>query len=152
MNEEMQSANEELQTLNDELQRRTEEIHRSQALLESVFLGMRSAVVVVDRNFNVLVWNQRAEDLWGMREDEVRGRSLSSLDIGLPVGKLNGAISACFDGEAPAPPLVLEATNRRGKTFKCRVVCTPLIAPNKKRQGAILLMEEAETMDKPKEK
>jgi two-component system CheB/CheR fusion protein len=142
MNEEMQSANEELQTMNDELQHRTEEINRSNAFLESIFLGMRSAVVVVDSSFKVLVWNQRSEDLWGLREDEVKGQSLLGLDIGLPVGKLKGGISACFVGETPPPDLTLDATNRRGKAIRCRVSCTPLLGPNKRAQGAIVLMEE----------
>jgi two-component system CheB/CheR fusion protein len=144
MNEEMQSSNEELQTLNEELQQRTDEINRTSAFLESVFLGMRAAVIVVDPNFNVLVWNQRAEDLWGLREEEVRGQSLLGLDIGLPTGDLKHAIGSCISGEAPPPEIILQATNRRGKTIKCRVGCAPLIAPNKKRQGAILLMEEVE--------
>jgi two-component system CheB/CheR fusion protein len=36
----------------------------------------------------------------------------------------------------------LDAVNRRGKAIRCRVTCTPLIAPGDKRQGVILMMEE----------
>jgi two-component system CheB/CheR fusion protein len=39
---------------------------------------------------------------------------------------------------------VLDAINRRGKKIKCRVTCSPLISPSKKREGVILLMDEAE--------
>ena len=29
-----------------------------------------------------------------------------------------------------------------GKKIKCRITCTPLLSPNKKREGVILLMDE----------
>jgi len=69
MNEELQSTNEELQTVNEELRQRTDEMHQLNAFLESVLSGMRAAAIVVNQNLNVLVWNRRAEDLWGLRAD-----------------------------------------------------------------------------------
>ena len=81
----MQSTNEELQTINDELRRRTDGLNNVNAFLESILTSMRGAVVVLDRDFSIWVWNHRAEDLWGLRADEVRDRSFLNLDIGLPV-------------------------------------------------------------------
>ncbi|HET7363192.1 MAG TPA: CheR family methyltransferase [Burkholderiales bacterium] len=142
MNEELQSTNEELQTVNEELRTRTEETNHLNAFLESVLTGMRAAAVVVNQNLNVLVWNRRAEDLWGMRADEVQGRSLLNLDIGLPVVQLRDVVRACLSGEKEHQEIVLDAVNRRGKKIQCRITCTPLVSLAKKREGAILLMEE----------
>ena len=142
MNEELQSTNEELQTVNEELRTRTEEMNQLNAFLESVLTGMRSAAVVVNQNLNVLVWNRRAEDLWGLRADEVQGRALLNLDIGLPVVQLRDVVRPCLSGEVDHQEIVFDAVNRRGKKIKCRVTCSPLVSPAKKREGAILLMEE----------
>ncbi len=142
MNEELQSTNEELQTVNEELRARTDEMNQLNAFFESVLTGMRSAAVVVNQNLNVLVWNRRAEDLWGMRADEVQGRSLLNLDIGLPVAQLRDVVRPCLSGEKDHQEIELDAVNRRGKKIKCRITCSPLVSPSKTREGAILLMED----------
>ena len=144
MNEELQSTNEELQTVNEELRQRTDEMNQLNAFLESVLTGLRAAAVVVNQNLNVLIWNRRAEDLWGLRADEAQGRSLLNLDIGLPVGELRNVIRPCLSGESDHQQVTLDAVNRRGKKIKCKVTCSPLITPSKKREGAILLMEDAD--------
>jgi two-component system CheB/CheR fusion protein len=144
MNEELQSTNEELQTINDELRQRTDELNHTNAFLQSILTGLRTAVVVVDRGFSTLIWNRWAEDLWGLRSDEVQGQSFMSLDIGLPVEALRGPIRTCLEGATDHQEVVLDATNRRGKAIGCRVTCTPLMNSDGARQGVILLMEEAE--------
>jgi two-component system, chemotaxis family, CheB/CheR fusion protein len=144
MNEELQSTNEELQTVNEELRQRTEEMNQLNAFLESVLTGMRAAAVVVNQNLNVLVWNRRAEDLWGLRVDEVQGRSLLNLDIGLPVGQLRDVIRPCISGDTDHQEIVMDAVNRRGKAIQCRITCSPLVSPSKRREGVILLMEEVQ--------
>ena len=141
MNEELQSTNEELQTVNEELRQRTDEMNQLNAFLESVLSGMRAAAVVLNANLNVLIWNRRAEDLRGLRADEVQGRSILNLDIGLPVGELRDVIRPCLSGDSDHQQVVLDAVNR-GKKIKCRVTCTPLVTASKKREGVILLMEE----------
>jgi two-component system, chemotaxis family, CheB/CheR fusion protein len=144
MNEELQSTNEELQTVNEELRQRTDEVNHVNAFLQSVVGSLASGAVVLNQNFNILMWNHRAEDLWGLREDEVKGQSLMNLDIGLPVEKLRTAIRSCLIGDGDQQEMLVDATNRRGKAIKCRVSCSPLLAHNKQRQGVILLMEEEE--------
>lgn len=143
MNEELQSTNEELQTLNNELQERTDEAGTANAFLQSILASLRSGAAVVDASFNILFWNHKAEDLWGLRADEVKGQSLLSLDIGLPIEQMREAIRSCLAGEEHQH-VVLDATNRRGKAIQCRITCTPLMASNRERQGAILLMDEME--------
>jgi len=67
---------------------------------------------------------------------------LLNLDIGLPVAELRGMLRPCLAGEAEHEETLLDAINRRGRRIKCRVTCSPLVLPDKKREGIILLMEE----------
>src|SRR5262245_10085185 len=70
MNEELQSTNEELETTNTELRMRSDDLNTANAFLGSILTGLEVAVVVVDPKLQVLAWNHRAEDLWGLRASE----------------------------------------------------------------------------------
>src|SRR3712207_438944 len=109
MNEGLQSTNEELQTINDELRSRSDELNQVNAFLESVFTSLRAGVVVLDRDQRVLVWNSKAEDLWGVRASEVEHVPFHDLDIGLPVGRVVPAIRACLAGEVAERDLAVPA-------------------------------------------
>jgi two-component system CheB/CheR fusion protein len=143
MNEELQSTNEELQTVNEELRTRSEELNHLNSFFESVLASLSAGAVVVNQNLDVLMWNHRAEDLWGLRADEVQGKGLLNLEIGLPVQELRGIVRDSLAGETGRAEVVLDAVNRRGKKIKCRVTCSPLVTGGKKREGVILMMEEA---------
>jgi two-component system CheB/CheR fusion protein len=145
MNEELHSTNEELQAVNEELRGRSRDLNHANAFLQAVFSSLRSAAVVVSPNLDVLVWNKRAQDLWGLRFDEVYGKSLLNLEIGLPVAELRNVIRPCLSGDADHQEVVLQAVNRRGKAIGCRVSCAPLVTSSGKREGVILMMDEAET-------
>jgi two-component system CheB/CheR fusion protein len=147
MNEELQSTNEEIQTVNAELRQRTDELNHTNAFLQSVVGSLTSGAVVLNQNLNILMWNYKAEDLWGLREDEVKGQSLLNLEIGLPVDQLRSIIRPCLSGDADRKEILLDATNRRGKAFMCRVSCSPLMSHDKERQGVIVLMEEERKSD-----
>ncbi len=142
MNEELQSTNEELQTINQELRLRGEELNQVNSFLESILTSLRAGVVVLDPSLHILIWNRRAEDLWGLRADEVYLRHLMSLDIGLPLEPLKQPMRAIIAGESESYEVLLDATNRRGRAIQCQVVCTPLISTGAQVQGVILLMEE----------
>jgi len=142
MNEEMQSTNEELQTINDELRQRTDELNQSNAYLNSILASLRGGVAVVDTRLAISMWNSGAEDLWGLRFDEVKGHSLVNLDIGLPVGKLRNPLQACLADGAGQQELILDAVNRRGRKIKCRISINPLANLHGQRLGAIIMMEE----------
>src|SRR3954468_12304371 len=104
--------------MNDELRARGDELNDVNDFLNSVLASQRGAVAVVDRDLKVLVWNYRAEDLWGLRSDEVEGTHFLNLDIGLPVEQLRSVIRACIGGDADCAPVTLAATNRRGKAIE----------------------------------
>ncbi|WP_374970406.1 CheR family methyltransferase [Terrabacter sp. BE26] len=91
MNEELQSMNDELQGANEELRERSGQLADLNDFMDSILGSMRSAVIVLDRNFTVQVWNRNAQDLWGVRSDEAVGSHLLGLDCGLPTD----AIAPC---------------------------------------------------------
>jgi two-component system CheB/CheR fusion protein len=140
MNEELQSTNEELETINDELRQRTDELNASNAVFESVLSGLATAVLVVDDELRVRAWNGEATELWGLREDEVQGAYLPGLDIGLPVAEVARLVTGAIDSGAEAES-ELEAMNRRGRSFHCRIRVVPLAPPCAWR-GAIVQAEE----------
>ncbi|HEY9615210.1 MAG TPA: CheR family methyltransferase [Microcoleaceae cyanobacterium] len=143
MNEELQSTNEELQTVNDELQRSSEELNRTNAFLESILTSLKGGVVVVDLDLRVQIWNSKSEDLWGLRAEEAVAQNFLNLDLGLPVEQLRQPIRSCLSGLSDqVSEVILEAINRRGRSFACRVTCTPLVGIQGQTQGVILLMEE----------
>jgi two-component system, chemotaxis family, CheB/CheR fusion protein len=144
MNEELQSTNEELQTMNDELRNRSLDLNSANAFLQSVFVSLRWAVIVLDRDYAVHIWNDRATDMWGLRPEEAHGKHFLSLDIGLPVAELRPAISEVLGGHGKMSEVVVRATNRRGKAIQCRVSAAPLRYGDSAVRGVILLMEETE--------
>ena len=100
---------------------------------------------MLDRDLHVQKWNHRAEDLWGLRAQEVQTRNFLNLDIGLPVDQLKGPIRDCLASDSELSEIVLDATNRRGKPMRVKVTCTQLANPEEGApQGVILLMEETD--------
>ena len=145
-NEELQSTNEELQSMNEELRLRSGELTQVNRELQSILASLRSAVIVLDHDLEVKVWSDRAQELWGLRADEVRGKHFASLDIGPPSDQLMSRIRARLDGStANSMPeherVILAATNRRGRSFQCEVlVC--LLSQEDASRGIILVMDE----------
>jgi two-component system, chemotaxis family, CheB/CheR fusion protein len=143
INEELQSTNEELEATNEEMRQRTNELNNANAFLESVLASLRAGVVVLDNHCDILTWNNWAEDLWGLRADEVQGMSFFELDIGLPVEELLAPIRNCLAGKSIAQKdMTLDAINRRGRPIQCRVSYNLLVGSHQERRGVILLMEE----------
>lgn len=142
-NEELQSTNEELQGMNDELRARSGELGRLNLYFESILTSLQAAVVVLDMEMRVQVWSKQAQDLWGLRADEVRGKHFLNFDIGLPVEQLSPAIRSCINGERAFYEIVVAATNRRGKPIRCSIKLSSLTQDGAT-HGVIMLMDEAE--------
>jgi two-component system CheB/CheR fusion protein len=140
-NEELQSTNEELETINLELHQRTLELNDANVFLETILSSMGLGVAVLDRDQRIRVWNAHAEELWGVRGEEVRGHHILSLDIGLPLDKLRSGLRAAQSGDRVEE--LLSATNRRGQQIRCRVVILPLhVDGHEPGGGSILIMED----------
>jgi len=140
MNEELESTNEELETANGELRDRGIALDQSNNFLESILGSLSSGVVVLTRDMTVRAWNRTAEDMWGLRSEEVDGAHFLNLDIGLPVDQLRGAIRAAMTGSSDSEEVKLQAVNRRGRAVQSTISITPL-RDDKEVIGVILVIE-----------
>ena len=146
VNEELRSTNEELQFTNDQLRQREIEVGHSSAFLNAILSSLRVAVAVVGEDLAVKVWNQLATELWGLRADEVIGKQLTDLDIGLPVKSLVAPIRECLAAPGPGHhtrEMVVDAVNRRGRELACRVLLTPLASDDESGRAVCVLMEDS---------
>lgn len=142
MNEELQSTNDELQTINDTLRERTLELDEVNDFLESILTSFRAAVVVVDLEMRVRVWNRAAENLWGLRREEAEGQHLLNLDIGLPLQEIQPPVRDALTDAGYQTELSLDAVNRRGRETTVRLVCGSMLGSEGASQGALLVMEQ----------
>jgi len=141
MNEELQSTNEELRTMNDQMLLHSDELAKVNEFLGSILGSLQAGVAVLDRALAVLVWSERAEDLWGLRKEEAVGRSFLKLDIGLPVAQLKQPLRACLDG-SEREVVMLESVNRRGRAIACKVTCSTLHGHGEREGDLLVLMED----------
>jgi two-component system, chemotaxis family, CheB/CheR fusion protein len=143
-NEELQSGNEELETMNEEMRLRTAELDEARVFLEGVLSSVAAGVVVLDAELLVRSWNSGAEELWGLRADEVGNQPFFNLDFGLPVASVRDIVQDCFDSGRRAGPVQVDAINRIGRSIRCMVTCSPLKGIGEGNgKGAVLLIEEA---------
>jgi two-component system CheB/CheR fusion protein len=141
LNEELESTNAELQSINTEVERRTREVERLNILLLAITGNIEVGAAVLDATYRVQVWNERAADLWGVRSDEVLGKSFFDLDIGLPAEDLRQMIRAGAGGRPLHGELEVSATTRRGRQIRCRVIAHTL-GNGDRPAGVVLVMEE----------
>lgn len=142
MNEELQSMNDELQMSNEGQREQQEHVFRLNRFMSSVLGSMPSGVAVVDNELKVVTWNAKAEDLWGVRFDEVEGERLFNLDIGLPLEGLLPPIRRTLTSDQPPLEVVtLDAVNRRGRATTVRVTVTRLSQDGDTTPGAMLMMD-----------
>ncbi len=140
-NEELQSGNEELETMGEEMRIRISELDASRTFLDAVLSSLDAGVVVLDPDLRVQGWNRGAEELWGLRLDEVRDEAFLSLDFGLRVSELRGMIDECLADGRRTGPRSFRAVNRKGRQMTCAVSGSPLDGASS--GGVVLLMEEA---------
>jgi two-component system CheB/CheR fusion protein len=139
-NEELQSGNEELETMNEEMRVRTAELDEARSFLEGVLSSIAAGVVVLDAGLAVRSWNRGAQELWGLRADEVRGQPFFGLDFGLPTDRASEMVQECLASGRRTGPTQIGAVNRIGRSIVCMVTCSPLNGTGG--EGVVLLMEE----------
>jgi two-component system CheB/CheR fusion protein len=139
-NEELQSGNEELETMNEEMRIRTAELDEARTFMHGVLSSVAAGVVVLDAEMRVRSWNRGAEDLWGLRSDEVNQQGYFTLEFGLPSPPVREIVQHCIESGCRSGPVAIEAVNRIGRTITCAVACSPLDGHPK---GVVLLMEES---------
>ena len=89
-----------------------------------------------------MAWNARAEDLWGVRNEEAMGEHLLNLDIGLPVEQLRMPIrQQLTDIDAAPTAVTLDAVNRRGRAVQVKVTLTHIRDHGQSTPAAMLVMD-----------
>ncbi len=116
MNEELQSTNEELQTLNEELRERTHDVDRSNGFLHAILEVLDAAIVVLDADHTVQLWNGGAERMIGLRSYEVQGKPLTALDLGIGADQLMAGLRAVVLRGSGREVIEIEAIDRTGTT------------------------------------
>jgi two-component system CheB/CheR fusion protein len=96
---------------------------------------------VLTDDLRVTVWSPGAEDMWGLRSDETEGKSLGSLDIGLPAGEITPELRRLVSQANGSATLHLTAVNRRGKTVDLRIAASPLHSEEGPASGIILVID-----------
>ena len=142
INEELHSTNQELETLNQELLQRGTDLSRSNIFLGGILRSVQLAVVVLDDQLHVELWNEIAADLWGLRLDEVKGKHFFGLDIGLPVEQLKQPIANLLQGKDGRFDATIDAMNRRGRQIRLRVQGASIDGLGESGRGIIILMQE----------
>ncbi len=143
-NEELQSTNDELQTINDELQARSGELDAANGFLETILTSLRAGVVVLNPALYVRVWNHHAQELWGLRTEEVLGQHFLDLDMGLPTDRLRSLIRRTLAGEDGPQEATVAAVDRRGRSIDVRVLGSALHGGSGDAAGIILTMERVD--------
>ncbi len=142
MNEELQSIHEELEAANEALRERTSELNHLNAFLNAILSSLREGVVVVDKEFQVMAWNNHAQEMWGLRAEDVQGKNFLNLDIGLPVEALRPVVREVLAGSADSREVDLAAVNRRGKPIRVGITCSAFQDSDSDGRGAILILQE----------
>ncbi|MFM6026737.1 MAG: CheR family methyltransferase [Dolichospermum sp.] len=145
INEELQSTNNELRAINHELSDRTYELDKTNTFMSAILSCLQMGMVVIDINFNILIWNHAVEDMWGLRQEEVINKSWFSLDIGLPVEQLRTPIRDILSNKKKFQEILINGINRRGKQIQCYIAFSPLICNNT--EGIIMMMTDTEKIN-----
>ncbi|MCK8614699.1 CheR family methyltransferase [Gordonia sp. C13] len=147
MNEELQSTNDELQSINETLGERTVELIDAREFFDSIVNSAEVGIVVVDRDMRVTVWNHASEQMWGVTAAEAAGQPLPGLDIGMPTADLRPMLGSAFVDSSYTGSSEFEAINRRGRTIRIKVRCSPFRGRNRDIRGAMLVVEPVDAED-----
>ena len=113
------------------------------AFLESILAQPRVAVVVLDRELRVQIWNDAGRGPVGAaRRRGRRASTCSTSTSGCRWRSCAGRSATPWPGNTEGNEVVLDATNRRGRAIGCKVTCLPLIVSSKDVHGVIVLMEQ----------
>lgn len=147
MNEELESTNAELETINTDLRVRTEEVSRLNTFLRAITGRIEVGAAVLDGDLNVQVWNEKAADMWGLRSDEVVGKSMFDLDMGLPTKDLRTMVRGVLRAKPPHNEVIVDAVDRRGRSMRCRVSAYVLV-DGEQASGVVVVMEPVQAAPK----
>lgn len=148
VNEEMESVNEELKATNEELNSRIADLNVLKHHHEMVLNSIDPSIIVTDSDLLVKTWNAAAADMLGCEEDEIVGRSLMNLDIGIPLERMADQFRDVIRTGKPADD-TLEYIDCWGKRTMVDVSMNPLMEekseglPLIEAKGLVLILKKS---------
>ena len=130
--EELQSTNEELNTLNEELTNRNRELTRSHNDLNNLFSNIDVAIIVLDNNLKIRLFNPISEKLFNLIPADV-GRSISDIRLKLDISDLEGKLNDTLENFVLKKE---EVQGEKGRWFEMRM--RPYLTAEKKIDGLVL--------------
>ena len=140
--EELQSSNEELTTLNDELKNRNQTISILNADLTNISENVDSAVVLVDGNLKIRLFNPAAEKILKLIPEQI-GLPIASVSMGIIVEDLEKNIS---ESVAQNSKISRQVRDRDGRMFELRV--RPYFIDGDRVDGAVLAFIDVDELEK----
>ncbi len=107
-----------------------DEIAESEKRHRLIMNAALDAIIHIDINGNIRFWNQQAENIFGWKADEVRGKDMAGLIIPEKYrdAHRNGMLHFRKTGEGPVlnKPLEITAINRQGQLFPVELAIIPI--------------------------
>ncbi len=111
-------------------------IRQSEEIRRLVMNAALDAIICIDINGAITVWNAQAEKMFGWTEEEVKGKDVSEIIIPVQYRELHkrGMQHYCDTGEGPVLNRLLELTalNRAGIEFPVELSIVPVQQRNSK--------------------
>ena len=139
VNEELRSTNQELQTLNGELRNRTTQLREMQSIADALLAMAGEAIVLVDAQRKVRIWNANAGALLGVSTEEAVDRSFQELALEFGKSQLEEAITGIVSGAKDDHQLRLADNEETGSTYSAK--CAPVEIDGER--GAVLVVQTA---------
>jgi len=119
---------------------RDRELLETNAILSTLIESAPIAVVMVDKDANVELWNHRAEEIFGWKREEVLGKGLPYV----PEDKVNELRENLSQGLSSQQSLrlELERVTKKGKTIYLHEYVTPISNESGESDKLMLLIED----------
>ena len=140
-NEELQSTNAELDATNRELAHRTEEMNRLSFYQRTIIRSLAAAVIVIDGEARITLWNLAAERLLGLTESEALGQTLWTLHVPALARSVLQKVRKSLQGKLGLRLDDVEYQLPTGGLGRATVVAVPIVE-GAASHGAVVLFED----------
>ncbi len=131
-----------LQAREAEARQAQETIRQREARLQLQIDRMPAGCIVWDQDFRVVSWNPAAERIFGLSEDEIRGRQPHGLIVPAEAQPdVDAAWRRLMEGDASADS-VIENLTKDGRRIICSWSNTPLTRPDGTVLGVLSMVED----------
>jgi two-component system, chemotaxis family, CheB/CheR fusion protein len=138
--EELQSTNEELNTLNEELANRNRQLTRMHDDLNNLFANIDVAVIVLDNNLKIRLFNPIAEKLFNLIPTDV-GRPINDIRLRLTVENLEDQLRDVLESLVPKQK---EVQDDKDHWYELRM--RPYLTAEKKIDGVVLTLVDVDNV------